>query len=102
VNASDADPSPRPATDTFADCWSKPPGTIGIVPRSVTRSASGREGQPARVLAIADRSQERLCARFRRMTARGISQPKTIVAMARELVGYLWAVLHPAATATRN
>ncbi|MFI4946477.1 MAG: IS110 family transposase [Burkholderiales bacterium] len=61
-----------------------------------------REGQPARVLAIADRSQERLCARFRRMTGRGISQPKTIVAMARELVGYLWAVLHPAAAATRN
>ena len=61
-----------------------------------------REGQPARVLAIADRSQERLCARFRRMTSRGISQPKTIVAMARELTGYLWAVLHPAAAATHN
>lgn len=61
-----------------------------------------REGQPARVLAIADRSQERLCARFRRMTSRGVSRPKTIVAMARELTGYLWAVLHPAAVATRN
>jgi hypothetical protein len=54
------------------------------------------------VLAIADRAQERLCARYRRMTGRGISNPKTIVAMARELTGYLWAVLHPAATATRN
>jgi transposase len=61
-----------------------------------------REGQPARVLAIADRAQERLCARYRRMTGRGISNPKTIVAMARELTGYLWAVLHPAATVTRN
>jgi len=61
-----------------------------------------REGQPVRVLAIADRSQERLCARFRRMTARGVSQPKTIVAMARELTGHLWAVLHPAASATRD
>jgi transposase len=61
-----------------------------------------REGQPARVLAIADRSQERLCARFRRMTARGTCQPKTIVAMARELVGYLWAVLHPAAAAASH
>jgi transposase len=61
-----------------------------------------REGQPARVLAIADRAQERLFARWRRMTARGITSPKTIVAMARELTGYLWAVLHPAATATRN
>ena len=27
--------------------------------------------------------------------------PKTIVAMARELCGYLWAVLHPAAALTR-
>jgi len=61
-----------------------------------------REGQPARVLAIADRAQERLCARYRRMTEHGKVHPKTIVAMARELTGYLWAVLHPAATATRN
>ena len=61
-----------------------------------------REGQPARVLAIADRAQERLCARFHRMTHRGINQPKTIVAVARELTGYLWAVLHPDATATRS
>jgi transposase len=60
-----------------------------------------REGQPARVLAIADRAQERLSARYRRMTARGINNPKTIVAMARELAGYLWAVLHPDATSTR-
>ncbi len=60
-----------------------------------------REGQPARVLAIADRAQERLSARYRRMTAAGKVHPKTIVAMARELCGYLWATLHPAAPATR-
>jgi transposase len=54
-----------------------------------------RAGQPARVLAIADRAQERLCARYRRMTERGSMQPKTIVAMARELTGYVWAVLQP-------
>lgn len=61
-----------------------------------------RAGQPARVLAIADRAQERLCARYRRMTGRGINNPKTIVAMARELTGYLWAVLHPSATDPRS
>lgn len=60
-----------------------------------------RAGQPARVLAIADRAQERLAARYRRMSAAGKVHPKTIVAMARELCGYLWAVLHPAAQATR-
>jgi len=60
-----------------------------------------REGQPARVLAIADRAQERLAARYRRMSEAGKVHPKTIVAMARELCGYLWAVLHPAAGITR-
>ena len=48
-----------------------------------------REGQPAHIIAIADRAQERLHARFVRMTKRGIPYNKTIVAMARELVGYL-------------
>lgn len=61
-----------------------------------------RAGQPARVLAIADRAQERLAARYRRMSEAGKVHPKTIVAMARELCGYLWAVLHPAATPTRG
>jgi transposase len=60
-----------------------------------------REGQPARILALADRAQERLYARYWRMTQRGAPQPKVIVAMARELVGYLWAALHPDAGPTR-
>lgn len=61
-----------------------------------------REGQPTRVLAIADRAQERLHARFRRMSEAGKVHPKAIAAMARELCGYLWAALHPAAPATRT
>lgn len=61
-----------------------------------------RDGQPTRVLAIADRAQERLHARFRRMSEAGKVHPKTIVAMARELCGYLWAALHPAAPTTRT
>ena len=54
-----------------------------------------REGQPVRVIAIADRAQARLYRRFVRMTMRGKPSPKVVVAMARELVGYLWAVLYP-------
>jgi transposase len=61
-----------------------------------------REGQPARILAIADRAQERLCARYRRMSEHGKVHHKTVVAMARELAGYIWAMLHPAATPTRT
>jgi hypothetical protein len=32
------------------------------------------------------------------MTRRGIHYNKTVVAMARELAGYLWAALHPLQT----
>jgi transposase len=52
-----------------------------------------REGQPARVIAIADRAQQRLCRRHQRMTARGKTPNKITVAIARELAGFLWAVL---------
>ena len=52
-----------------------------------------RAGQSAWVLAIADRAQERLWRRWTRLTFRGKPTQKVVVAMARELVGYLWAVL---------
>ena len=52
-----------------------------------------RQGQPAWVLTIADRAQERLWRRWCRMTFRGKPTQKVVVAMARELVGYIWAVL---------
>lgn len=61
-----------------------------------------REGQPGRVLAIADRAQERLCARYRRMSEHGKVHHKTVAAMARELTRYVWAVLHPSAAPMRN
>lgn len=54
-----------------------------------------REGPPAELIAPADRAQERLHARFVRMTRRGIHYNKTVVAMARERVGFLWAALYP-------
>ncbi len=61
-----------------------------------------REGQPAWVIAIADRAQERLWRRWSRMTFRGIPTQKVVVAMARELTGYIWAVLQgPPASATK-
>jgi transposase len=60
-----------------------------------------REGQPARIIALADRAQERLCRRYRRMNERGKPHNKVVVAIARELVGYLWAALHPDAAPSR-
>ena len=52
-----------------------------------------REGQPARVTTIADRAHQRLSRRYRRMAARGKPHNKIVVAIARELVGFLWATL---------
>lgn len=56
-----------------------------------------RKGQPGRVIAIADKAQQRLCRRFRRLMEQHKPAPKVAVAIARELAGFLWAALQPAA-----
>jgi transposase len=50
------------------------------------------EGLPARVRDIAWKAQLRLCARYRRLAATG--RPKVVVtaAIAREMVGFIWAI----------
>jgi transposase len=58
-----------------------------------------RVGQPARVIAIADRAQHRLHTRYLRLQARGKHHNKIIVAVGRELVGFLWATMDPKGTA---
>jgi len=52
-----------------------------------------RTGQPATVIGIADRAQHRLCRRFARLSARQKPRATVAVAVARELVGFVWAVL---------
>jgi transposase len=52
-----------------------------------------RDGQPAWAIAIADRAQARLHKRFWRLLGRGKAHNKTVTAVARELVGFLWATL---------
>lgn len=54
-----------------------------------------RKGQPGRVIAIADKAQQRLCRRFRKLAAEHKPAPKIAVAIARELTGFLWAALQP-------
>jgi len=51
------------------------------------------EKAPLAVQAISWQAQKRLCGRFRRLQARGLSTPKTVTAIARELCGFLWAVV---------
>lgn len=52
-----------------------------------------RRGQPGSATAIADKCQSRLYRRFRHLTAHGKPSTKAVVAVARELSGFLWAAL---------
>ena len=47
---------------------------------------------PKVVLDIAWKAQVRLCARFRRLAARRVNRNKIVVAIARELAGFVWAI----------
>lgn len=57
--------------------------------------ARRRQGQPGRVIAIADKAQQRLCRRFGQLARHHKPKPKIAVAIARELVGFVWAALQP-------
>jgi transposase len=50
-----------------------------------------QQGQPAHVLAIANRAQQRLFKVHRQMKARGKPHNVVVVACARQLAGFLWA-----------
>ena len=52
------------------------------------------------VIAIADKAQQRLCRRFRRLMEQHKPAGKVVVAIARELAGFLWAALQSTPTPT--
>jgi transposase len=49
---------------------------------------------PPAAIAIAWTAQLRLCARFRALSARSLNRNKIVVAIARELAGFVWAIGH--------
>lgn len=51
-----------------------------------------REGCPSEAVAIARRAQERLSRKFRKMSGRGKLRQITVVSVARELAGFVWAI----------
>jgi len=62
-------------------------------PARVTKIIRDRlEGLPEPIRAIAWKAQVRLSARYRKLIAAGKPAPKAIVAVARELVGFIWAI----------
>ncbi len=50
------------------------------------------EGQSKEIVTIAWKAQVRLCARFRRLRARGVHHNKVTAAIARELCGFIWDI----------
>lgn len=52
------------------------------------------KGVSDEVQRIAWQAQERLCAKYRKLTARGKNKNRTVVAVARELAGFVWAIGH--------
>jgi transposase len=63
------------------------------LPARVTPIIARRlDGLPKPVTDIAWAAQLRLCARFRRLAARRVLPQKVVVAIARELVGFIWAI----------
>jgi transposase len=59
--------------------------------RSAAIRARSR-GVSQEVQRIAWQAQERLCARYRKLTARGKNKNRTVIAIARELAGFIWAI----------
>jgi len=52
-----------------------------------------RQGQPQRAIAIANKARSRLHRRYHRLVNRGKHPNKATTAVARELVGFIWAAL---------
>ena len=64
----------------------------------VSKSLSDRRaGADPLAIAHAERAQRRLCARFQDLEAR-MPGAKVVVAVARELAGFVWALMHKEAT----
>jgi transposase len=60
-------------------------------PRLGATLANRQQGQPAHILAISNRAQQRLFKVHQAMKARGKPHNVTVVACARQLAGFLWA-----------
>lgn len=62
-------------------------------PPRLTRALKQRQrGLSREVIEISWRAQVRLCGRYRRLNARGKNKKKIIIALARELCAFMWAI----------
>ncbi len=63
-----------------------------FAPSLTRRLRKRQEGLSAEVLEIAAKARHRLSARYRRLLARGKSKQQVVTAIARELLGFVWAI----------
>jgi transposase len=61
-------------------------------PRVSPIIATRQDGLPQAVTDIAWKAQLRLTAKYKRLSARRVMKTKAVVAVARELVGFVWAI----------
>jgi transposase len=63
------------------------------LPARVSRRLLDRQDGTSEVVrTIAWKAQTRLCRRYQRLTARGKRTPVVVTAIARELLGFVWAI----------
>ena len=64
-------------------------------PTKVGKELSKRqEGQSRQVKEVSWRAQNRLHLRFKKLMGRKLQRNKTLIAVARELTGFIWELLH--------
>lgn len=72
-------------------------------PARLSRNLRERSNSvPEAVRDHAWKAQVRLCARFSRLSSRGVQVNKVCVAVARELAGFVWAIAHQASPAASS
>jgi len=80
----------RPVLIEAARHYRVPPGCR---PRPSRAIQARRAGQPPAVVALTEQAEQRLYQPFTRLVARGKRSVVAATAMARELCGFLWAVM---------
>ena len=84
--------SPRPATRMPAGRSSKAPGRTAIRPRSAVTCSCAWRSCPKVIQDISWKAQVRLCKRYRQLMARGKNANQVVVAIAREMAAFVWAI----------
>ena len=84
--------SPRPGTPTPGGRSSREPGPTATRPRSAATCNCGLEKVPKAIQDISWKAQVRLCKRYRRLMARGKHANQVVVAIAREMAAFVWAI----------